>query len=596
MSFYNGAGKVLSYAKEFTKSAIDSVSKSKPFQYAVLTIESIPLLAAINNSYAEDLKVTNKIRGTDQPVKYGKVYLMENSMKKDSLNLDINGAGVFRNLPTDVKKLEKLPDYFNISNLYPNPAKGSVSAEVEVPSSSVQSTVKCTIYDIKGSKVKDFETRHGPGVYRISWDGTSNRGEKAADGIYFFTAETSFGTKAAKFVYMKGSPGYGSNFSKIAESPHFQETSRGVMEKSTGTPKVYQLRFDNSGSTDPKIKSWTTDPFVFSTNKDTTVYSDKWLVTVSGIVKDAYADGPVGNAKVKVKYVNKNNADSTMTDAAGRYSISFDAAGSATNSFVVEASKPGWYSYREWPSTTASQLVDTLYTFEVFTETYPPAKDSVFMPWANRWIKTSKLKDGLEYIKYMHESADIRDINYTRIYHWRPQDLLLKTCMDTTARTEYIQNVKYNFVNPNATARQITRNAIAKSNSHFEKNKFVEVSNIQDSRLQIGYPSPLPSGRFDFKYDNDYFSVYPLNADIYLWTDSTGVVRFNEKIALHELGHMWWCSGTHSPFATHLISDYLGYGDFSDFEIRAITVLYNLPNTVTSSEPLAVKKYLLHKE
>lgn len=581
--------------------------------------EALLFLNAINNSYAEDLKVTNKIKGTNQPVKYGKVYLMENSVPKDSLLLDVNGYGVFRNVATPV---EEMPgEYeFRVSNPYPDPAKGSTSVDIEVPGSknNKNNSVKCSVYDIKGEKIKDFDEQYGPGLYRVEWDGTNNSNEKVASGVYFLRTDAAGRSASVKFAYMKGDPSFSSDMSKTSADAgnqnsqgnqnihNDQESGRwaATVFKSSGNPAVYQMKFDNADAsspnqTSPKIKPWTTDPFVFSADKDTTVYSERIPVSVSGVVLDAYTLFPVANAKVKATYVDANKTDSTMTDVSGRYMIEFGPAVSDTNEFVVDASKPGFYSYkirpnrrdylwdpfrketRNWPNAPVSDLIDTLYVFEQYID---PMNAS----------STDARKDLLEYIKDMHRTIDIIDHTYTRISHWRLHDLPLKTFIDTTEGIEYILDEPR--FNPGKNGVKITRDAIEKINSHFEKNKFVEVSDISDSNIRIFYGKYGSKMHLHYERNPNFGALYPVSGWVDLLTRSTGDVGFDEAIAMHEFGHIWWTSGVHSPFVSHLISDYLGYHDFSPFEVRAITVLYNLPNTVTSSDPLVVKKYLLHGE
>ena len=574
--------KAWAYAKEFASGTIEKIEGSKPFQYTALAFEALLFLNAINNSYAYDLKVTNKIKGTNQPVKYGKVYLMRGGSKVDSLITDANGYCVFRNVPTPVEEQKEYE--FRVSNAFPNPAEGSASVIVEVPSSNNKNnSVKCSVFDIKGSKIKDFAQQNGPGIYRVDWDGTNNSNEKVASGIYLLTTETAAGNATVKFAYMKGAPSLSSGMSFSNNNADNEKSGKwaATLSKSSGVPAVYQLKFDNDSNTQPKIKSWTTNSFVFATNKDTTVYSEKLPINVSGIVMNAYTMFPVANAKVKIKYENAGKTDSTFTNSSGSYLISFDPADAATSNFTVTASKSGFYSCKKWPKTTANQLIDTLYTFEQFTDPMNTAS-------------SDPRKDLLEYIKYMHPTVDILDNSYTKIQHWLPKDLPLKAFIDTTEGIEN-QWSEPRF-NPGQAGMKTTRDAIAKTNSRFEKNKFTEVSNIQDSKIRIFY-GKYGSRSSDKKELNPSFgSLYPVSGWVDLKTDSTGVVRFNERIAMHELGHIWWCSGTHSPFASHLISDYLGVNDFSDFEARAITILYNLPNTVTSSDPFVVAKYVLYKE
>lgn len=73
---------------------------------------------------------------------------------------------------------------YRLGQNYPNPFNPSTSIEFSIPK---RENVTLAIYDVNGRLVRNLllNEPYGPGVYRVTWDGTNQNGESVASGVYF---------------------------------------------------------------------------------------------------------------------------------------------------------------------------------------------------------------------------------------------------------------------------------------------------------------------------------------------------------------------------------------------------------------------------
>jgi hypothetical protein len=65
----------------------------------------------------------------------------------------------------------------------PNPARGAVAFEVELPRPAA---VRLTVHDLAGREIRTIaRTEAGAGTHRFTWDGSDAAGVLAAPGLYF---------------------------------------------------------------------------------------------------------------------------------------------------------------------------------------------------------------------------------------------------------------------------------------------------------------------------------------------------------------------------------------------------------------------------
>jgi hypothetical protein len=94
-----------------------------------------------------------------------------------------------------------LPVYTAVHQNYPNPFNPSTVIRYDV---SRAGPVSLRIYDVSGALVKVLEAAvHVPGGYEVGWDGTNDRGERVATGVYFYRFATPEYRETRKMVLMR---------------------------------------------------------------------------------------------------------------------------------------------------------------------------------------------------------------------------------------------------------------------------------------------------------------------------------------------------------------------------------------------------------
>jgi len=98
-----------------------------------------------------------------------------------------------------------IPRSFALSQNYPNPFNSNTIIKFEITGTSgeaVQASLK--IYNILGEKVKTlFEEAKYPGHHSVTWDGTNERGEKVASGVYLYRLSAGKYSETKKMTLLK---------------------------------------------------------------------------------------------------------------------------------------------------------------------------------------------------------------------------------------------------------------------------------------------------------------------------------------------------------------------------------------------------------
>ncbi len=95
-----------------------------------------------------------------------------------------------------------VPRAYSLHQNYPNPFNPQTTVSFEVPEGAGQVTLG--VYDARGRLVRTlFSGVKEPGEHRITWDGTGERGESAASGIYFLRMTGTRSSDTIKMLLMK---------------------------------------------------------------------------------------------------------------------------------------------------------------------------------------------------------------------------------------------------------------------------------------------------------------------------------------------------------------------------------------------------------
>ncbi len=133
-----------------------------------------------------------------------KVYVNRLGFSSDSSNISINPPG--GNLESINFYLQKVTSginpptvtrlYYYLGQNYPNPFNPVTLIQYVLGSTS---SVKLTVYDISGKKIKELEnSEKSPGTHVIEFDGKS-----LPSGVYFYKIETEFFTATKSMVLIK---------------------------------------------------------------------------------------------------------------------------------------------------------------------------------------------------------------------------------------------------------------------------------------------------------------------------------------------------------------------------------------------------------
>ncbi len=113
-------------------------------------------------------------------------------------------GSVIRNLLTPVSITPKnkiVPDRFILYQNYPNPFNPDTHIRFSIP---VNSTVSLRIFDSRGMLVRTLVNRRlNAGPHQSSWDGTNEKGQQAASGIYYYILKNDYNEQAKKMILLR---------------------------------------------------------------------------------------------------------------------------------------------------------------------------------------------------------------------------------------------------------------------------------------------------------------------------------------------------------------------------------------------------------
>lgn len=105
---------------------------------------------------------------------------------------------------TDVSALDSgdlLPTEFGLSQNYPNPFNPSTTFDFALPT---KADVQINVFNVLGQKVATLaDKEYAAGTYQVTWDGTNDRGEHIASGVYFYTMKAGDYTQTRKLMMVK---------------------------------------------------------------------------------------------------------------------------------------------------------------------------------------------------------------------------------------------------------------------------------------------------------------------------------------------------------------------------------------------------------
>ena len=94
-----------------------------------------------------------------------------------------------------------LPDQFALFQNYPNPFNPSTEIRFNVP---VPTHIELSVYNVIGQQIKTLVNEHRiAGEHTVIWDGTDNRGQEVATGIYLYRLNAENWSASRKMLLLK---------------------------------------------------------------------------------------------------------------------------------------------------------------------------------------------------------------------------------------------------------------------------------------------------------------------------------------------------------------------------------------------------------
>ena len=94
-----------------------------------------------------------------------------------------------------------IPAQFALQDNYPNPFNPSTTIRYDIPNDAF---INIVIYDITGREIsRPISKRQSAGYHSTVWNGTNQKGEMQAAGIYFYQIQTKDFIKTKKMLFLK---------------------------------------------------------------------------------------------------------------------------------------------------------------------------------------------------------------------------------------------------------------------------------------------------------------------------------------------------------------------------------------------------------
>ena len=115
------------------------------------------------------------------------------------LNLTLDA--VTTDLPDPDQGTAAIPTTTELQPNYPNPFNPETRIQFGIPEAQ---SVKIAIYDILGRKINELVNETLPaGTHTVTWNGTSETGQKVSSGIYFYVLVTQDQQLVRKMILNK---------------------------------------------------------------------------------------------------------------------------------------------------------------------------------------------------------------------------------------------------------------------------------------------------------------------------------------------------------------------------------------------------------
>ncbi|HTS00288.1 MAG TPA: FlgD immunoglobulin-like domain containing protein, partial [Bacteroidota bacterium] len=220
-----------------------TIASRRRFPVTIILLLSLPPAVA----GAQPALVTGTVTATGLPVRSASVTFQDAAVPPNVWTTVTDSAGHYQvNLVlTSARQNSPFPSHFTLGQNYPNPF---TSNTVLPYSLSRQSAVELTVYDILGRVVRRIAPGlQAAGSHAVLWDGTNTRGQRVAEGVYFYTL-TGEGVVQSRKMILGGA-------ATLAIPPGFPAAGgpAGTAAPVAAQGGPFSVRIDDSSGTSPWI-------------------------------------------------------------------------------------------------------------------------------------------------------------------------------------------------------------------------------------------------------------------------------------------------------------------------------------------------------
>ena len=149
------------------------------------------------------LQVYNQIKNTTDNINAKQKKIHRGKMGTGRINAcrALGGTPSPKYIAPEDEPVVAIPKSLDLAQNYPNPFNLSTSISFSIPEPGM---VSLTIYNIKGQKVKTLvDGIKESGTYNVNWDGTNDKGDVVASGIYLYQLFANNKIATAKMSLLK---------------------------------------------------------------------------------------------------------------------------------------------------------------------------------------------------------------------------------------------------------------------------------------------------------------------------------------------------------------------------------------------------------
>jgi hypothetical protein len=176
-------------------SSVQSFSSEFSFSFSTDSVYSV----APKDEFTVDISYTPVFRSA---VSRDTLIVKTSYPGLDTVKIPIEATAVDDESTISVEEdINALPDEFKLYANYPNPFNPTTTIQYDLPQ---EAFVDISVYDITGRLIRKLVSGvEQAGSKRINWDGTNQKGEAAASGMYFFRMQAMDYEKTKKMILLR---------------------------------------------------------------------------------------------------------------------------------------------------------------------------------------------------------------------------------------------------------------------------------------------------------------------------------------------------------------------------------------------------------